>query len=74
MPATRNILSHLRFEVAIGVRTCDVNSKHTILPGDRHVAYETAPAIRKNICMASAPSILDIAQKHLTSVLSELDS
>lgn len=74
MPVTRNILNHLRFEVASGKRTCDVSSKHTIGPGEKHLAYEQVPGNRKNICLACAPSILAVAQSHLTAIIKELHS
>jgi hypothetical protein len=36
MPATKNILSHIRFEVAAGRRTCDVSDKHHIEAGEKY--------------------------------------
>ena len=73
MPATRNILNHLRFEVAAGRRTCDVSQAHIIRQGERHLAYEKVPGNRINICMACAPNILSVAQNHLTAIISELN-
>lgn len=74
MPATRNILNHIRFEVAAGNRTCDVSSKHNIGPGEKHLAYEQVPGNRKNICMACAPGILAVAQSHLAAIINQLNS
>ena len=74
MPATRNILNHIRFEFAVGSRTCDVNSKHNIGPGEKHLAYEQVPGHRKNICMTCTPSILAVAQNHLVNIINQLNS
>lgn len=72
MAATRNIISSFRYEVAVATRSCDASSKHQISAGERHFAYEQVPGIRKNICMACAPAIIQKAQEHLASIASEL--
>ena len=72
MPATRNIVSHMRFEVAAGDRACDVSKEHVISPGEKHFAYEQVPGQRKNICMACAPSILAKARTYLNSLAKQV--
>jgi len=72
MPTTRNIISSFRYEVAKATRTCDASSKHKIVPGEKHFAYELVPGQRKNICMACAPAIIQKAQAHLATIASEL--
>lgn len=72
MPKTRNILNHLRFEYAVGNRSCDVSKDHKIAPGEKHFAYEEIEGMRKNICMKCAPAILEKANSHLQSILMEL--
>lgn len=72
MPAIRNILSSFRYEVAVAKRTCDASSKHQIMPGEKHFAYEQVPGIRTNICLACAPAIIQKAQEHLASISSQL--
>lgn len=72
MPATRNIVSSFRYEVAKARRTCDASSKHQIQAGEKHFAYEDVPGHRKNICMACAPAIIQLAQSHLNKIADEL--
>jgi hypothetical protein len=72
MPTTRNIISSFRYEVAKATRTCDASSKHKIMPGEKHFAYEPVPGQRKNICMVCAPAIIQKAQAHLAKIASEL--
>ena len=72
MPATRNIISSFRYEVAKATRICDVSSKHQIMAGEKHFAYESVPGQRKNICLACAPAIIQTAQAHLDKIASEL--
>lgn len=72
MSATRNIVSSFRYEVAVGTRTCDASSKHQIMAGERHFAYDQVPGNRKNICLACAPAIIKKAQEHLERISSQL--
>ena len=72
MPTTRNILGHIRFEEAVGNRTCDVSEKHLIGPGEKHLAYEKVQGQRINICMACDPAIIAAAQAHLAMIEQEL--
>jgi hypothetical protein len=72
MAATRNIVSSFRYEVAKAARTCDASSKHKIMPGEKHFAYEPVLGQRKNICMVCAPAIIQKAQNHLARIASEL--
>jgi hypothetical protein len=61
MAPTRNIVKDFRYEIAAGIRTCDVNADHKIKKGDKHFAYEETPGHRLNICMGCAPKILEKA-------------
>lgn len=72
MPGTRNIISSFRYEVAKATRTCDASSKHKIMAGEKHFAYEPVRGQRKNVCMACAPAIIEKAQAHLAKIASEL--
>ncbi|QKY03423.1 hypothetical protein [Janthinobacterium lividum] len=72
MSATRNIISSFRYEVAKATRICDASSKHKILVGEKHFAYEQVPGQRKNICLVCAPAIIQAAQAHLAKIASEL--
>jgi len=60
MPKTRNVLKYLSIEQAKGKRMCHVNSKHTIEAGEFHLAQETAPMVRENICVVCAGKIFDV--------------
>lgn len=72
MPAIRNIVSDLRFEISAGNRKCDVNDKHIISKGEKHFAYEKSPGHRLNICMKCAPPIIKKSQEHLASLANDL--
>lgn len=72
MPVIRNIISSFRYEVAKAKRICDASSKHEILAGEKHFAYEQVPGQRKNICLACAPAIIKVAQAHLDKIAREL--
>jgi hypothetical protein len=71
VPKTRNVLNHLYVETAVGRRKCHTNSKHSIEPGDTHLAQETATG-RHNICLACAGKVLDVAEQELADLRSEL--
>lgn len=71
MPKTRNVLNHLYVETAVGKRKCHTNSKHTIEPGEVHLAQDTATG-RQNICLICAGKVLDVAEQELADIRAEL--
>lgn len=72
MTKTRNVVKDFRLEVAARKRKCDVSAAHPINAGDRVLAYEEVPGQRKNICMACAPKVLEVAQGHLKSLIDDV--
>ncbi|MFM0317425.1 hypothetical protein PQR36_21280 [Paraburkholderia nemoris] len=65
MSKTRNVVKHLKIEVALKERKCHANSKHTIKAGEKHLAEYDDSGARQNVCMQCAPKVLDTAQKHI---------
>ena len=71
MPATRNILKHIKVETARDSRKCHTSKAHTIQPGERHLAVYEA-GVRQNICLRCARSVLQVAAAHLRQITNEL--
>lgn len=73
MAKTRNVVKNLRFEVAERERKCHTNSRHTIQPGEKHLAEYDDAGSRQNICMKCAGKVLDVAQEHICQLKDELN-
>jgi len=71
MAKTRNILVSVKTDTAIGERSCDMNSKHVIKPGEKHLVY-IKNGYPVNICSECAKLAFPIAQTHLTELKKEL--
>ena len=73
MSKVRNVAKHLVLEVAKGSRQCHTNKRHTIQPGDLHLAQYIQPGIRENICRLCAGAVLRRAAKHLENLRERLE-
>lgn len=72
MPAVRNVVKHLRVEVAQRKRKCARNrSDHKIGKGDRCLVIQDGQE-SSNYCISCAGEILRLAKESLVSVESEL--
>ena len=71
MPKTRNVLNHLYVDTSVAMRKCHTNSKHSIGPGEKHLAQETSSG-RHNICSQCAGMVLHVAEQELGVLRSEL--
>jgi len=72
MPATRNILKHVKIETAHDRRRCHANKAHVIQPGEQHLAVYYKVPIRENICLECALPILNVAKLQLEKITKEL--
>jgi hypothetical protein len=72
MSKTRNVVKNLTIETAVKERKCHADSKHKIAPGEMHLAHEVSTNVRENICLKCAGKILDLAQKHLATIRTQL--
>lgn len=69
MPKARNPLKNLKIESGNGSRKCHANSKHTIPPGEKHLAqYDDSGMVRENICKDCAPRVLAEIEGHLRAL------
>jgi hypothetical protein len=71
MPATRNILKHIKVEIARERRKCHASKAHSIQTGEKHLAVYEATG-RQNICLQCARPVLNIAAAHLQETTDEL--
>jgi len=72
MTKARNPVKHLKIEVAVKERKCHANSKHTIQPGEQHLAEYDDAGSRQNICMECAAKVLNEADKHIAKLRKSL--
>ena len=72
MAKTRNILKNLSIALAVGTRKCHTNAKHTIEPGEYHLAQEVVLGQRENICIECAGKVFDAAETQLATLRKEL--
>jgi len=75
MPKIREILRHVKIEVAASKRKCNRKAECSIERGERHLAIYGGPRnSRKNYCRDCAKAILQLASTDLKSIIDELYS
>ncbi len=74
MANTRDILGHVKVEVAEGRRKCHHSrSKHSIPKGTAHLAVKGGPfGARNNYCPECARPMLELAKRRLSELEAKL--